>query len=116
MSAAASPAFRSEMLAQMGIDDGFVALSVNVRFGDCAALGLPGINSAAIAAEWAELLKNSFPSAGIGTIRYGRGSGERDDSCRLTDSVRALLADAREAGKLVDRQALKDLGYRFSER
>ena len=116
MNASASSAFRSEMLAQMGIDDGFVALSVNVRFGDCLALGLPGINSAAIAAEWAELLKSSFPSASIGSIRYGRGSEDRNDSCRLTDSVRVLLADARAEGKLVDRQTLKDLGYWFSER
>lgn len=105
---------RREILAHLRVEDGFIAHSVNVRFADGVALGLPGVTICDLALEWAEVLRDSFPDAGVGVIQYGRMEEDRAKADQLTAAVKQWVIDARKTGRCADRETLRALGYWLS--
>lgn len=102
---------RKEALTEMGIKDGFISYSVNIRLEDGLALGLPGVTMYAAAAAWAQVLRQSFPGATVAIVRYVRTEVDRNQADKLTAAIKQWLIDARGIGRRADLETLRDLGY-----
>lgn len=86
----------NEALALAGVEDGIIAYSLRVRLPDeTFAQLLPGIMIGGLAVEIAERLREDFPGARVGFIRYGLGAENRAEVEALTERVKAAAIDAR---------------------